>query len=99
MRILWRTQLHTCSGTVTNEGLDGRGFFAAEPVCFNSRQERLTRIARRNAMAGVPLPEDGQHYFVGLLKVAGHAAIHRKAMWASLSGEFAVEAAGARVTT
>jgi len=52
-------------------GPDGAPFFSENPLTFNSRQERLHRLS-----AGDPLwlvsrcPDDGQYYFVAVLRIA-----------------------------
>ncbi|GEM_PF-1169125 len=74
-------------------GLDGRGFFAADPLTFNSRQERLHSLNTGDRLWLVSrCPEDQQYYFVGVLHVD---ALQRNLPDSSLArvfGEFAVVA-------
>ena len=74
-------------------GLDGKGFFAAEPLTFNSRQERLHKIAPREKLWLVSrCPEDGQHYFVCVLMAAESRHNRLDSEAGNLFGEFALVA-------
>lgn len=74
-------------------GLDKRGFFAADPLTFNSRQERLHLLGKGDRLWLVSrCPEDQQYYFVGVLYIT---ALQRNPSTSSLAtafGEFAVVA-------
>jgi len=75
------------------QGLDGKGFFAAEPLCFNSRQDRLHKIGRGEKLWLVSrCPDDGQHYFVCLLQVASQRRNPPDSVAGKSFGEYAVEA-------
>jgi hypothetical protein len=75
------------------QGLDGKGFFAAEPLAFNSRQERLHRVAPGEKLWLVSrCPADGQHYFVGLLRIAAHQRNSADSEVGRAFGEFALVA-------
>lgn len=55
------------------EGTEGCGFFATEPLTFNSRQERLHSVSEGKRLWLVSRhPADGQSYFVAVLRVTGH---------------------------
>jgi hypothetical protein len=52
-------------------GSDGPAFFSDEPLTFNTRQERLHRLAAGDRLWLVSrCPEDGQYYFVAALGIA-----------------------------
>jgi hypothetical protein len=49
----------------------GPAFFAQEPITFNTRQERLHRLAPGDRLWHVSrCPDDGQYYFVAALHAA-----------------------------
>lgn len=74
-------------------GLDGNGFFAAEPLCFNSRQDRLHKIGRGEKLWLVSrCPGDGQHYLVCVLQVAEQRHNPSDSDVCKLYGEYKVEA-------
>jgi hypothetical protein len=52
-------------------GTDGPPFFADDPLTFNTRQERLHRLAVGDRQWLVSrCPDDGQYYFVAALRIA-----------------------------
>lgn len=52
-------------------GPDGRGFFAQEPLSFNSRQARLHQVRAGDCLWMVSRhPDDKQYYIVAVLRVA-----------------------------
>ena len=52
-------------------GPDGRGFFAQEPLSYNSRQERLHEIEPGDCLWLVSRdPDNRQYYIVAVLRVA-----------------------------
>jgi hypothetical protein len=54
-----------------SSGVDGRGFFAQEPLAFNSAQPRLHQISVDNRIWLVSRhPDDKQYYVVAVLRVA-----------------------------
>ncbi len=72
-------------------GLDGRGFFAADPLTFNSRQERLHLLNTNDRLWLVSrCPEDQQYYFVGVLHVAALRRNPLDSLLARTFGEFAI---------
>ena len=74
-------------------GLDGEGFFRAEPLAFNSRQERLHKVEPGSRLWLVTrCPDDGQHYLAGLLRIAEHRRNHSGDAVAEAFGEFQVVA-------
>ena len=55
-------------------GRDRAAFFAEEPLTFNSRQDRLHKLAPGDLLWLVSrCPEDGQYYFVAALAIAALA--------------------------
>ncbi len=74
-------------------GLDGCGFFAADPLTFNSRQERLHLLEVDDRLWLVSrCPEDQQYYFVGVLHIAALQRNPPDSSVARAFGEFAVAA-------
>ena len=74
-------------------GLDGRGFFAADPLTFNSRQERLHLLGVDDRLWLVSrCPEDQQYYFIGVLHIAELRRNPSNSPLAHAYGEFAVVA-------
>lgn len=74
-------------------GLDGRGFFAAEPLTFSSRQERLHKAGPGERLWLVSrCPEDGQHYFACVLQIAEQRRNHPDSEVGKAFGDFAVVA-------
>ena len=72
-------------------GIDGKGLFNFEPLRFNSRQERLHKVGvGENLWLVSRSQEDGQHYFVGLLRVAEHARNPSDNALTESYGEFAI---------
>ncbi len=75
------------------DGINGSGFFKAEPLTFSSRQERLHKLGiRENLWLVSRCPDDGQHYFVAVLRVA---ELRRNPLDSSLAksyGEFSIVA-------
>jgi hypothetical protein len=72
-------------------GKDSPAFFADEPLTFNSRQERLHRLAPGDrAWLVSRCPEDGQYYFVAALAIAALARNTPESDKAQLFGEYAV---------
>ena len=74
-------------------GSDGAGFFAAEPVTFSSRQDRLHKVGPgENLWLVSRCPDDGQYYFVCVLRVARQQRNRLDSEVGQKFGEFAVEA-------
>ena len=74
-------------------GAGGPAFFAQEPLTFNSRQERLHRLAPGDRLWLVSrCPDDGQYYFVAALLVAELARNPPDGERATLFGEYAIVA-------
>lgn len=74
-------------------GLDGRGFFAADPLTFNSKQERLHSVDTDDRLWLVSrCLEDQQYYFVGMLHIAARWRNSPDSTLARAFGEFAVVA-------
>ncbi len=72
-------------------GLDGRGFFAVDPLTFNSRQERLHLLHVGDRLWLVSrCSEDQQYYFVGVLSIAAFRRNRSDSSLARTFGEFAV---------
>lgn len=73
------------------KGLDGRGYFAADPLTFNSRQERLHTLAPDDRLWLVSrCPDDQQYYFVGVLHIAALQRNPPNSPLAQAFGEFAI---------
>jgi hypothetical protein len=52
-------------------GTNGPPFFSADPLTFNTRQERLHHLAVGDSLWLVSrCPDDGQYYFVAVLRIA-----------------------------
>src|SRR5436190_15325374 len=74
-------------------GLDGCGFFAADPLTFNSRQERLHLLGVDDRLWLVSrCPEDQQYYFIGVLHIAELRRNPPDSSVACAFGEFAIVA-------
>jgi hypothetical protein len=72
-------------------GKDGPALFTDEPLTFNSRQDRLHRLAPGDWLWLVSrCPEDGQYYFVAALKVVAQARNPPESDKGRLFGEYAV---------
>src|SRR5207302_320444 len=72
-------------------GRDGRGFFAAEPLTFNSRQERLHEVSVGERLWLVSRhPTDGQYYCVSVLHVAEHQRNDARSEVAASYGEYSI---------
>ena len=75
------------------EGTGGSGFFAAEPLTFNSRQERLHSVSVGGRLWLVSRhPADGQYYFVAVLRVAEHRRNEANTTIAANYGEYSIVA-------
>src|SRR5262247_2148320 len=75
------------------KGLDGRCFFAADPLTFNSKQERLHSVDPDDRLWLVSrCLEDQQYYFVGMLHIAARRRNLPDSTSARAFGEFAVVA-------
>jgi hypothetical protein len=78
-------------------GVDGRGFFAADPLTFNSKQERLHLLGTDDHLWLVSrCLEDQQYYFVGMLHIAARWRNSPDSALACAFGEFAIAADRAR---
>lgn len=67
-------------------GEDGQGFFEANPLTFNSRQERLHALKPDDKLWLVSrCPDDQQYYFVSVLWVA---SIHHNSPSSNLAQQF-----------
>ena len=74
-------------------GAGGPAFFAQEPLTFNSRQERLHRLAPGDRLWLVSrCPDDGQYYFVAALLVTQLVRNPPGSERATLFGEYAIVA-------
>src|SRR5438309_9167436 len=74
-------------------GLDGCGFFAADPLTFNSRQGRLHLLEINDRLWLVSrCPEDQQYYFVSVLHIAALRCNPPDSLLTRAFGEFAVVA-------
>jgi hypothetical protein len=72
-------------------GANGPAFFAEEPVTFNTRQERLHRLAVGDRLWLVSrCPDDGQYYFVAALQIAELIRNPPGSEKATLFGEYAI---------
>ena len=79
---------------------DRRPFFSEEPLTFNMRQERLHRLAAGDRLWLVSrCPEDGQYYFVAVLRIEQLIRNPPGSEKATLFGEYAIRATGPRATT
>src|SRR5205814_5267261 len=75
------------------EGTEGRGFFAAELLTFNSRQERLHTVSVGGRLWLVSRNlADGQYYFVAVLHVAEHRRNEADATISASYGEYSIVA-------
>ena len=74
-------------------GANGPPFFAEEPLTFNTRQERLHRLAAGDRLWLVSrCPDDGQYYLVAALRVAQLTRNQPDSEKARLFGEYALVA-------
>jgi hypothetical protein len=74
-------------------GLDGRGFFAAEPLTFSSRQARLHEIGSGGRLWLVSRhPTDAQYYFAAVLAIVGHGNNAADSATRANYGEYSVVA-------
>jgi hypothetical protein len=72
-------------------GANGPPFFAEDPLTFNTRQERLHRLAAGDRLWLVSrCPDDGQYYFVAALRVTQLMRNPPGSEKASLFGEYAI---------
>ncbi len=72
---------------------DRRPFFSEEPLTFNTRQERLHRLAAGDRLWLVSrCPEDGQYYFVAVLRIEQLIRNPPGSEKATLFGEYAIRA-------
>jgi hypothetical protein len=72
-------------------GQDAAAFFTADPLSFNSRQERLHRLVPGDSLWLVSRsPEDGQYYFVAALVIMALAHNPPESEKARLYGQYAV---------
>lgn len=72
-------------------GFGGNGFFLDDPLAFNSRQQRLHNVGvGKRLWLASRCPEDGQHYFVGVLRVRELRRNQPESNTARSLGEFAV---------
>jgi hypothetical protein len=72
-------------------GPNGPAFFAEGPLTFNTRQERLHRLAGGDRLWLVSrCPEDGRYYFVAVLRVARLIRNPPGSEKATLFGEYAI---------
>jgi hypothetical protein len=72
-------------------GPDWPPFFSEEPLTFNTRQERLHRLAAGDRLWLVSrCPDDGQYYFVAVLRIAGLIRNPPGGEKATLFGEYAI---------
>jgi hypothetical protein len=72
-------------------GPDGPPFFAEDAPTFNTRQERLHRLAAGDRLWLVSrCPDDGQYYFVAALRIAQLTRNPPDSEKAKLFGEYAV---------
>jgi hypothetical protein len=75
------------------KGLDGRGFFASDPLTFNSKQERLHLLHISDRLWLVSrCPESQQYYFVGMLCITTRQHNSPESSLAKAFGEFSVVA-------
>src|SRR5262245_34025388 len=73
------------------KGPDGRGYFAQEPLSYNSRQSRLHQVTPGDHLWLVSRhPDDKQYYIVGVLRVADLPRNAPAGDPAQASGEYAV---------
>ena len=74
-------------------GPDGRGFFAQEPLSFNSRQGRLHQVSPGDHVWLVSRdPDNRQYYIVGVLRVAERRTNEPGGELATAYGEYGVVA-------
>jgi hypothetical protein len=74
-------------------GPNGPPFYSEEPLAFNTRQERLHRLAAGDRLWLVSrCPDDGQYYFVAALRIAQLIRNPPGSAKATLFGEYAVHA-------
>jgi hypothetical protein len=70
---------------------NGPPFFSDEPLTFNTRQERLHRLAPGDRLWLVSrCPDDGQYYFVAALRIAQLVRNPPGSAKATLFGEYAI---------
>jgi hypothetical protein len=74
-------------------GPEGPPFFAEDPLTFNTRQERLHRLAVGDRLWLVArCPDDRQYYFVAALQIARLSRNPPGSEKATLFGEYAIQA-------
>src|SRR5262249_15823805 len=72
-------------------GGGGPAFFTDQPLTFNSRQERLHRLAPRDRLwLGSRFPEDGQYYFGAAPAVTARTRTPPESDKGRLFGEYAI---------
>jgi hypothetical protein len=72
-------------------GANGPPFFSEDPLTFNARQERLHRLAEGDRLWIVSrCPDDGQYYFVAVLRIAQLIRNPPGSEKATLFGEYAI---------